>query len=388
MPHSGDGIRLRSSARTSVGQVRENNEDSVHLWPGDQFVLAVVADGMGGAAAGEEASRMAIEAIQAGMSLRNRDTYEAINGLSDDLVADRLRTSIEQANLSIMQRSIDEPDLRGMGTTVTLAFVRGIEVIIAHVGDSRAYQVDGATTRIRQITSDHSFVEALLSAGHITPEQAEDHPMRNVLYRALGQAEELDVDIYKTRLEIGDRLVLCSDGLTRHVKPDEIAQLSLSDENPSKASQKLIDLANERGGEDNVSVIIVSVERDNSNPEADMKSDFAAEDEDTLVLKDKPFSRSALQIQPDPSPAKSQDDPSQDSDPESRTSSYFSKHKMQAERVSDSDDLPPKNCPARSTVLQFPSPDRITIPADGETQPEGRPGEGDGEGHDTRAPEQ
>jgi len=212
MLHSGDGIRLRSSARTSVGQVRENNEDSVHLWPGEQFVLAVVADGMGGAAAGEEASRMAIEAIQAGMSLRTRDNLDQINGLSVDDISERLRTSIQQANLSIMQRALDEPDMRGMGTTVTLAFVRGTEAIIAHVGDSRAYQIDGATQRITQITADHSFVEALLAAGHITPEQAEDHPMRNVLYRALGQAEDLDVDIYTVRLEIGDRLVLCSDG--------------------------------------------------------------------------------------------------------------------------------------------------------------------------------
>ena len=115
MPNSGDGIRLRSSARTSVGQVRENNEDSVHLWPGDQFVLAVVADGMGGAAAGEEASRMAIEAIQAGMSLRNQDSVEQMNGLSDEDVSKRLRSSIQEANLNIMQRSIDEPDMRGMG---------------------------------------------------------------------------------------------------------------------------------------------------------------------------------------------------------------------------------------------------------------------------------
>src|SRR5690606_33698150 len=122
------------------------------------------------------------------------------------------------------------------------------EAIIAHVGDSRAYQIDGATQRITQITADHSFVEALLAAGHITPEQAEDHPMRNVLYRALGQAEDLDVDIYTVRLEIGDRLVLCSDGLTRHVKPEEIARLALADGNPSRSSQSLIDLANSRGG--------------------------------------------------------------------------------------------------------------------------------------------
>ncbi len=384
MLHSGDGIRLRSSARTSVGQVRENNEDSVHLWPGEQFVLAVVADGMGGAAAGEEASRMAIEAIQSGMSLRSRDNYEAINGLSDDDISERLRSSIQQANLSIMQRAVDEPDMRGMGTTVTLAFVRGMHVIIAHVGDSRAYQVDSTSSKISQITADHSFVEALLAAGHITPEQAEDHPMRNVLYRALGQAEELDVDIYHARLQVGDRLILCSDGLTRHVKPDEIAQFALSEENPSRSSQKLIDLANQRGGEDNVSVIVISVERDNSKPESSSASDFAAEEdeEDTLVLKERPLRRGITPLTPEAPLAK---DP--DATPETRPGDLIPKHKMNAERVSDTVDPPPVD-PEVSPDATLPTPEQIVVVANGDLHPVRKPGEGYGEGHDTRAPEQ
>jgi protein phosphatase len=303
MQDSGGGIRLRSSARTSIGQVRENNEDSLHLWPNDHFVLAVVADGMGGAAAGEEASRMAIEAIQAGVSLRNTDSLEYISSLSDEVISQKLRMSIQQANLSIMNRSLEEPDLRGMGTTVTLAFVRGTHVIIAHVGDSRAYQVSGTTARITQITSDHSFVEALLAAGHITPEQALDHPMRNVLYRALGQAEELDVDIYHTVLTVGDRLVLCTDGLTRHVRPEEIAQAVLADSNPGQASQTLIDLANARGGEDNVSVIVIAVEHDSAAQVTSARADFEAEedDDDTLVFREPPFSRDQIR-RPTPPP--------------------------------------------------------------------------------------
>lgn len=384
MLHSGDGIRLRSSARTSVGQVRENNEDSVHLWPGEEFVLAVVADGMGGAAAGEEASRMAIEAIQSGMSLRSRDNYEAINGLADDDISDRLRVSIQQANLSIMQRAVNEPDMRGMGTTVTLAFVRGRNVIIAHVGDSRAYQISGTTTKISQITSDHSFVEALLAAGHITPEQAADHPMRNVLYRALGQAEELDVDIYNRLLEVGDRLVLCSDGLTRHVKPEEIAQLVLSEENPSRASQKLIDLANERGGEDNVSVIIISVERDNTLPQTSTASDFAAEEdeEDTLVLKERPLRRG---MPPVPHEAPTVKDP--DTSPETRPGGQIPKHKMNAERVSDTVD-PPASESETKPETPLPAPEKVIAVTHGDLQPARQPGESYGEGHDTRAPEQ
>jgi PPM family protein phosphatase len=384
MLHSGDGIRLRSSARTSVGQVRENNEDSVHLWPGEQFVLAVVADGMGGAAAGEEASRMAIEAIQAGMSLRTRDNLDQINGLTVDDISERLRTSIQQANLSIMQRAIDEPDMRGMGTTVTLAFVRGTDVIIAHVGDSRAYQIDGATQRITQITADHSFVEALLAAGHITPEQAEDHPMRNVLYRALGQAEDLDVDIYTARLEIGDRLVLCSDGLTRHVKPEEIARLALADGNPSRSSQSLIDLANSRGGEDNVSVIVVSVESDNPEASLEARSKLVAEEdeEDTLVLKDRPFTRETIAAMPE--------EPATESAAEEtslETRRHLNKQKMQAERISDTVETPAVGAqagPADRSRLTQPVP----MPVTNDPDAAGKPAEADGEGQDTRTLEQ
>ncbi len=381
MPNSGDGIRLRSSARTSVGQVRENNEDSVHLWPGDQFVLAVVADGMGGAAAGEEASRMAIEAIQAGMSLRNQDSVNHINGLSDDDVSERLRTSIQQANLSIMHRAVEEPDMRGMGTTVTLAFVRGQQVIVAHVGDSRAYQVDGHTNDITQITSDHSFVEALLSAGHITPEQAEEHPMRNVLYRALGQAEEIDIDIYHSQLKIGDRLILCSDGLTRHVKPEEIAQVVLADDNPSKVSQKLIDLANERGGEDNVSVIVVSVEEGTSDGQHRTTRDATAEnEEDTLVLKERPFTRSSIQNKEAPQESSL--------DQNHEISSAMSKQKMRAERTSDSAEPPDASRLTRYWGVKQPAPDPIMSSVTDQARPAGRPNEGDSEGHDTRTPDQ
>lgn len=285
---TGQGIRLRSSARTSMGQVRENNEDHVHLWTRDDFVLAVVADGMGGAVAGEEASRVAVEAIQEGLSIRDTGGAEAFGDMDEDMLAEKLSDAIQTANDHIMQRAAASPELKGMGTTVTLALVRNNHTIVAHVGDSRAYLIDGVDHTISQITADHSFVEALLAAGHITQEQAEAHPMRNVLYRALGQAEHVDVDIYFSRLHIGDRLVLCSDGLTRHVKPQEIADIALSDPNPDAASQKLVDLANARGGEDNVSVIVVSVEGDPTTLTSNADMEKAIEDDDdTLVLKDR-----------------------------------------------------------------------------------------------------
>jgi PPM family protein phosphatase len=288
MQYPEQGIRLRSSARTSTGQVRENNEDNIHLWTHDNFVLAIVADGMGGAAAGEEASRIAVEAIKAVFTVRDQRP-DALASVEDAVVTERLRDAIQSANMSIVQKASLSPEMRGMGTTVTLAFVRGTYAIVAHVGDSRAYLVDGDDQSITQITSDHSFVEALLLAGHITPEQAEDHPMKNVLYRALGQAEDVDVDMYYKRLHIGDRLVLCSDGLTRHVKSNEIAKIALSDTNPDVVSQNLIDMANARGGEDNVSVIVVSVEGAMTTSPPDREAVIAnpSDDDETLVLKDR-----------------------------------------------------------------------------------------------------
>ncbi|MBZ0285983.1 MAG: Stp1/IreP family PP2C-type Ser/Thr phosphatase [Anaerolineae bacterium] len=279
-------IRLRSSARTSVGQVRENNEDNIHLLTGDHFVLAVVADGMGGAAAGEQASRIAVETIQTGLT--NHSDEGSLESVAYDTLTERLREVIQNANLSIMMRAAKEPEMRGMGTTVTLAFVREGQVTIAHVGDSRAYHVSAYDGEITQITSDHSFVEALLAAGHITREQAEEHPMRNVLYRALGQTEDIDVDLYKSQLHVGDRLVLCSDGLTRHVKPHEIARVVLSDDAPEVTSQRLIDMANARGGEDNVSVIVVLAEVDGDAQAEAVDTAFEPEqdEEDTLILRD------------------------------------------------------------------------------------------------------
>lgn len=284
MPTPEPGIRLRSSARTSVGQVRENNEDTVHLWTRDDMVLAIVADGMGGAAAGEEASRIAVETIKSGFAQR-----EAEGDTNDNTLTEKLLEAIQTANQRIVQKASHSPEMRGMGTTLTLALVRGTYAVFAHVGDSRAYWVDGADQSIAQVTSDHSFVQALVLAGHITQEQAANHPMGNVLYRALGQAEEIDVDMYYKRLHVGDRLVLCSDGLTRHVKPEEIAEIALSDPNPDLTSQKLIDLANSRGGEDNVSVIVISVEDNGSLKPRRKAAIRGAEEDETLVLPNSPL---------------------------------------------------------------------------------------------------
>lgn len=249
----------RTSALSNVGRVRDNNEDRVGLWAREGVVLALVADGMGGAAAGEEASRLVVEAVQADFLGEARGS-ETLQDLAEDEIGDKLRSAVRRANRAVIHRAQDHPEFQGMGTTITLAFVRGNRVIIAHVGDSRAYLVDGQENWINQITDDHSFVEALLASGHITSEQAAVHPMRNVLYRALGQVEDTEADLYSRTLNEGDWLILCSDGLTRHVTPTEIAECVSELSTPDDVAQSLIELANERGGEDNVSAVVILME--------------------------------------------------------------------------------------------------------------------------------
>jgi PPM family protein phosphatase len=286
-------IRLNCSARTSVGQVRDNNEDSLRLWNSAEFALAVVADGMGGAAAGEEASGLAVQAVENALAQSEYANRAHLETLTDEFITLKMQDAIKLANTNIVQLASSHPEKRGMGTTVTLAFIRGTHALLAHVGDSRAYHIQAAVRRITQVTADHSFVEALVAAGHLTHEQAEEHPMKNVLYRALGQSEEVEVDIYSIQLDIDDRIVLCSDGLTRHVKPAEIGEIGLRFANPEDASAAMIDLANQRGGEDNVSVIIVKVEADGPDDPNEISTielkPITLEDEDTLRLKTKPL---------------------------------------------------------------------------------------------------
>lgn len=285
MQTPGPGIRLRSSARSDTGRVRDNNEDRVHLWKHTHGVLAVVADGMGGAVAGEEASRITIETVQADL-VDNDALAETFDIADDDVVMERMRQAIHIANETILKKADHYPELKGMGTTVTMAFVRGSHVLIGHVGDSRAYIVGADSGEIVQITSDHSFVQALVSAGHISAAEADEHPMKNVLYRALGQAHDVEIDIHHAILHLNDRLVLCSDGLTLHIKPLEIAQVALASEDPEDISRKLIDLANERGGRDNVSVIVIKAEADGetASHNADFAGDYQYTDEDTLII--------------------------------------------------------------------------------------------------------
>lgn len=254
-------ISLAADAQSNVGRVRENNEDSVLLWSREHVALAVVADGMGGAVAGEEASRIAVQTIYQMLLTAEMQTILSDDSLTSQDVGSRLKSVIAQANRAIVRHSDQYPHLRGMGTTVTSALVQGTHAVIGHVGDSRAYLVQGDTRTIEQITVDHSFVEAMVMAGHITRAEAEDHPMKNILYRVLGQSLEMDVDLYDVELQVGDRMILCSDGLTLHVRAAEIAEVALNAPSPEAIGKQLIDLANSRGGKDNVSVVVIAIEK-------------------------------------------------------------------------------------------------------------------------------
>lgn len=260
VPDTGSRLLVRVSARSNVGRVRENNEDSVALWVLNGIVMGLVADGMGGAVGGEEASRLVVEAVQAHFLGAARGSAD-LRTLDARAIADRLRTAIQAANLAVIERVQLNPALKGMGTTATLVFVRGRQALIAHVGDSRAYLLDSQQQWISQVTSDHSFVEALVGAGHITEEQAQHHPMKNVLYRALGQTPDTPVDLYERSLKAGDRIVICSDGVTRHVSPQDMSRLVLAEDDPAVVTQRIIDLGNERGGEDNLTVIVLMIEQ-------------------------------------------------------------------------------------------------------------------------------
>ena len=237
-------MKLLVGERTDKGRVREGNEDD-RLIDKAMGVYAV-ADGMGGHQAGEVASQTAIEAVRAAVG----------NGTP-------IRDAITQANAAVLERSAGNERLRGMGTTMTAAtLAAGGTLLIGHVGDSRAYLVrDG---ELSQITEDHSLVEEMVRGGQLTPEQAEVHPQRSTITRALGIEPAVEVDLYPVELQESDRVLLCSDGLTGMVRTEEIAAILEREPDPQKAANELVDAANKAGGEDNITVVILDVVADDS----------------------------------------------------------------------------------------------------------------------------
>jgi len=247
---------------TDVGRKREANEDSFAVVPEDS--LFVVADGMGGHAAGEVASRLAVTAISDFIASTRRDTeitWPFEYDMSMSIEGNRLRTAIRLANQRILDTISHKKDLEGMGTTLVGAMVSEGKACVGHVGDSRAYLIhDG---EINQITSDHSWVNEQVKLGFLTRNDASRHPFRNVVTRALGSKEDVVVDLAEQPLEPGDYLVLCSDGLNSMLEDEEIASIVMeNDGDIDAAARALVARANERGGEDNVTVILIKVEAD------------------------------------------------------------------------------------------------------------------------------
>ena len=243
-------MRLGESAgRTDPGRVRRRNEDSFVLDP----PLFAVADGMGGAQAGEVASRLTAAAF--------REYHEADELAPDD----RLQAIIQEANRRIYERARTDSDVSGMGTTVTAALLTSGRVTLGHVGDSRAYRIRNG--ELEQLTDDHSLVADLMRSGRLTPEEAEAHPQRSVITRALGTDPQVDVDTLTVEAEPGDLFLLCSDGLTTMVADEDILGTIAAAPTLDDAAKELVRAANTGGGEDNVTVVLFRVEGDEESIE-------------------------------------------------------------------------------------------------------------------------
>jgi PPM family protein phosphatase len=262
----------RSYAKTDPGRKRRGNEDAYVLQP----PLFAIADGMGGAQAGEVASRLAAGAVKEGRAERGGEA--------------RIVSLIQEANRRIYDRSTADPNVSGMGTTMTVALVENGQVAFGHVGDSRAYLIRHGS--LEQLTEDHSLVAELMRSGKLSPEEAETHPQRSVITRALGTDPDVDVDTFTIAAQVGDLFLLCSDGLTTMVPNDSILDLVESNRgNLDAALRALVGAANRGGGEDNITVVAFEIAdtvlaRDGDTREQAVPVEPDADDEDTLTEAD------------------------------------------------------------------------------------------------------
>ena len=281
-------ITLNYAAMTDIGQQRANNEDRVWAQSfttseGDALGLFIVCDGLGGYLGGEAASHWAIEAVKkeliplftpkdprATRQIPIEEIESALKGIPSPTKPGRgeldksIIQAINQANAVVLQYAAHKVDrARDAGTTITLALLWGQTAVIANVGDSRTYLLRGNT--LRQITRDHSLVATLVASGQIKPQDVYTHPQRNVIFRSLGHKQKITIDLFHETLKPNDQLLLCSDGLWEML-PDEnrIIQLMKEHTDPNEACRQLIQAANQAGGVDNISVIIVKLERINT----------------------------------------------------------------------------------------------------------------------------
>jgi len=254
-------VRIASGGVTDMGRVRTNNEDSYKIV--EPLNLYVLSDGMGGEAHGEIASAMAVETVvQHCLDLEANPAATVIGAVQPNWSSftKRLSTAVHLANRNIFKSAEENPDQHGMGATLTAVWINGAKLSVAHVGDSRAYLLRGGT--LLQLTRDHSLVAEQVRRGILTSAEAEESDMQSVLLRALGAQAEIEVDAEEHTLFPRDVLLLCSDGLTRMVTEPEIAGTLQVESDLTRAAESLIAMANERGGPDNITVIIVRLEKE------------------------------------------------------------------------------------------------------------------------------
>jgi serine/threonine protein phosphatase PrpC len=268
-------VKIVAGAKTDVGLLRDVNQDAYLV----SEPMYVVADGIGGHIAGEVASSTAVDVIS--------DEQKKV----DPADPESLVSLIRRANDAIREKVQADPSLRGMGTTCTLLFIDASQAHLAHVGDSRAYlQREG---ELSQISEDHTLVGRMVQEGRLTPEDAQRHPQRNVITRALSGDGDIDVDLKTFELATGDRMLLCSDGLSGMVDNETIRTTLIDESDPQRAAERLVELANHAGGEDNITVVVIDVADASSIPSnetATAQSEDVAEPQPREVVV-KPRSR-------------------------------------------------------------------------------------------------
>ncbi len=245
-------MKVTVFGNSDAGHIRELNEDSFVICGfenGEAQGFCILADGMGGHNAGEVASSMATKIIS------NELAQSDLHGGENEIVS-QITASLDYANNEIYRKSISSRETSGMGTTAVVVYINGSTAYIANIGDSRAYLID--REEMRQITVDHSIVQNLLDSGSITPQEARNHPEKNIITKALGTEPCEDYDIFEFPLRQGDKILLCSDGLTDMLEDSRIIDIIRSNESDEAAVNSLIAAANEDGGKDNITAILIS----------------------------------------------------------------------------------------------------------------------------------
>ncbi len=241
---------MRGVHRTDRGKVRDHNEDYVEIFENNSGdLLALVADGMGGHLAGDVASKMSVDLFQRFWEKEKELLIEP------EQTEAWIKKVVREINYEIFRYANEHPECQGMGTTLVAALCTKKFATIAHIGDSRCYILNN--NGFRQLTDDHSLVNELVKSGQITKEDAEHHPRKNVLLRALGTDPVVDIDTVTVDFEEGDYLILCSDGLSNKVTDDEIAEVLMADTPLDDKADQLVQMANDKGGEDNITLAII-----------------------------------------------------------------------------------------------------------------------------------